>query len=91
MAHPPVVTNDQIACALSVSESTLRCARLVCDPNLPFERFRGADGRRTVRAYHVRDVIAWLQRVAPQRCTPAVEADLYCRARANEAKFEAAQ
>jgi len=76
------VTNEQIASALSLADSTFRCFRLASAPALPFERLPSQTGRNIVRGYHVREVIEWLRR-STERCTPDVEAALYAASQVN--------
>jgi hypothetical protein len=82
MTRAPCVTNEQIASALSLADSTFRCFRLASAPALPFTRLPSATGRNIVRGYHVREVIEWLRR-STERCTPDVEAALYEAAKLN--------
>lgn len=79
---PLVCTSKSIAEALQVCESTYRCFASVSRPlALPFERLPSTGKmRKSLRGYHVKPVIEWIKRAAPERATSDFEHKLYALA-----------
>lgn len=89
-----LVTNEQIAHAMGIADSTFRCFRMASAPfDLPFERLyppRGSEGPKFQRGYHMTPVIAWIKRAAPHRATPEFERKLHAAAAENLQMLESA-
>ena len=82
-----VVTNEQIARAMRITDSTFRCFRLVSAPLMVFEHLPTPRGRKR-RAYPINAVSEWVKKSAPHRHTEAFETALYKFAKENARLFD---